>query len=78
MKIGCEGHPFHRSLRARAEGVKASLLLFLVEYLKYLATLARALQAGVICYLTKPFSEDDLLACIRSTLGRRKARGKGS
>jgi FixJ family two-component response regulator len=29
----------------------------------------RALQAGVIGYLTKPFSEDDLLACIRSTLG---------
>jgi FixJ family two-component response regulator len=29
----------------------------------------RALQAGVICYLTKPFSEDDLLACIRSILG---------
>ena len=38
----------------------------------------RALHAGVICYLAKPFSEDDLLACIRSTLGRRKARGKGS
>ena len=38
----------------------------------------RALQAGVICYLTKPFSEDELLACIRSTLGRREARGKGS
>ncbi|HZC96758.1 MAG TPA: response regulator, partial [Bradyrhizobium sp.] len=32
----------------------------------------RALQAGVICYLTKPFSEDDLLACIRSILGRRE------
>jgi FixJ family two-component response regulator len=29
----------------------------------------RALHAGVIGYLTKPFSEDDLLACIRSTLG---------
>ena len=29
----------------------------------------RALQAGVIGYLTKPFSEDDLLACIRSILG---------
>jgi FixJ family two-component response regulator len=27
-----------------------------------------ALQAGVICYLAKPFSEDDLLACIRSIL----------
>jgi FixJ family two-component response regulator len=30
---------------------------------------ARALQAGVIGYLAKPFSEDDLLACIRPTLG---------
>jgi FixJ family two-component response regulator len=30
----------------------------------------RALQAGVSCYLAKPFSEDDLLACLRSTLGR--------
>jgi FixJ family two-component response regulator len=28
----------------------------------------RALQAGVVGYLTKPFSEDDLLACVRSTL----------
>ena len=31
----------------------------------------RALQAGVVCYLGKPFSEADLLACIRSILGRR-------
>ena len=38
----------------------------------------RALQAGVIGYLAKPFSEDDLLACIRSSLGRREAGGKGS
>ncbi|MBV8338130.1 MAG: response regulator [Alphaproteobacteria bacterium] len=28
----------------------------------------RALRAGVIGYMTKPFSEDDLVACIRSTL----------
>jgi len=28
-----------------------------------------ALQAGVNCYLLKPFSEDELLACIRSILG---------
>jgi FixJ family two-component response regulator len=35
----------------------------------------RAMQAGVIGYLTKPFSEDDLLACIRSTLGRREVDG---
>src|ERR1700730_13302499 len=29
----------------------------------------RALTAGVIGYLSKPFEEDDLLACIRSALG---------
>ena len=38
----------------------------------------RALQAGVIGYLSKPFSEDELLACIRSTLGRREAGVEGS
>jgi FixJ family two-component response regulator len=38
----------------------------------------RALQAGVIGYLTKPFSEDELLARIRSTLRRREASGKES
>jgi len=30
----------------------------------------RALEAGIICYLTKPFSKNDLLACIRSALNR--------
>jgi FixJ family two-component response regulator len=29
---------------------------------------ARALSAGVIGYLSKPFDEDDLLVCIRSAL----------
>jgi FixJ family two-component response regulator len=37
----------------------------------------RALKAGVIGYLTKPFSEDDLLARIRSTLGRCEPGGTG-
>jgi FixJ family two-component response regulator len=36
----------------------------------------RALQAGVIGYLTKPFSEDELLACMRSTLRLGEARTK--
>jgi len=31
---------------------------------------ARALEAGVSCYLTKPFSKADLLACIHSALDR--------
>ncbi len=34
---------------------------------------ARALKAGVKCYLTKPFNEDDLLACIRSAVDSRTA-----
>ena len=38
---------------------------------------ARALKAGIICYLTKPFREDDLLGCIRSALDRGKRKGKG-
>jgi CheY-like chemotaxis protein len=29
---------------------------------------ARALQAGVICYLPKPFDESDLLNCIQTAL----------
>lgn len=31
---------------------------------------ARALKAGVICFLTKPFSAEDLLACIETALHR--------
>jgi FixJ family two-component response regulator len=30
----------------------------------------RALQAGVICYLPKPFDENDLLNCIQAALDR--------
>jgi len=37
---------------------------------------ARALQAGVIGYLAKPFEESDLLACIRSAIGDAGGGGK--
>jgi FixJ family two-component response regulator len=30
----------------------------------------RALRAGVLCYLAKPFSEDDLLSCVRRAVER--------
>jgi FixJ family two-component response regulator len=36
---------------------------------------ARALQAGVICYLPKPFDESDLLNCIHAALDRAKGNG---
>jgi FixJ family two-component response regulator len=41
-------------------------------------TRARALEAGIIGYLTKPFDDEDLLGCIRSALDHRKQDGKGS
>ena len=31
---------------------------------------ARAISAGVLCYLAKPFDGDDLLRCVRSALDR--------
>lgn len=34
---------------------------------------SRAMQAGVICYLAKPFNDDDLLTCVRAALESRGA-----
>jgi FixJ family two-component response regulator len=36
-----------------------------------------ALEAGVICYLAKPYNQDDLLACIRSALESRGGDCRG-
>src|ERR1700748_2486257 len=36
---------------------------------------ARALQAGVICFLPKPFDESELLNCIQAALDRAKGNG---
>ncbi len=36
----------------------------------------RALSAGVVGYLSKPFEEDDLLACIRSALKHARMGGR--
>jgi FixJ family two-component response regulator len=71
---GMTGLELHNRLVASGEPIPTILITAFPDE----RARERALQAGVICYLTKPFSEDDLLACIRSTLGRRKARGKGS
>jgi FixJ family two-component response regulator len=39
---------------------------------------ARALEAGIICYLTKPFNEDALLDCIRLALDPNSVQGSHS
>jgi FixJ family two-component response regulator len=35
----------------------------------------RARQAGIRCYLTKPFTPDELLECVRAALSKRQAPG---
>jgi len=40
------------------------------------AVRARAAQAGVIAYLTKPISGADLLSCVRSAIETREANGR--
>ena len=71
---GMTGHELHNRLVASGQPTPTILITAFPD------ERARecALQAGVICYLSKPFSEDELLACIRSTLERREAHGKGS
>jgi FixJ family two-component response regulator len=38
---------------------------------------ARALGAGVLCYLAKPVDEDELIACIKSAVASRSTRRSG-
>ena len=71
---GMTGLKLHDRLVASGEAIPTILITAFPDE----RSRERALQAGVIGYLTKPFSEDDLLACIRSTLGRREAGGKGA
>jgi FixJ family two-component response regulator len=35
----------------------------------------RAREAGITCFLTKPFTPDELLACVRKALTKSQARG---
>jgi FixJ family two-component response regulator len=69
---GMSGLELHDRLVASGEAIPTILITaFPDEKFR-----ERALQAGVVGYLTKPFGEDDLLACIRSTLRRGEASGK--
>ncbi len=65
---GMTGVELHNRLVASGEPIPTILITAFPEE----RTRERALQAGVTGYLTKPFSEEELLACIRSTLRRRR------
>jgi len=61
---GMTGLGLHRHLSASGEHIATILITAYPEN----GVRERALAADVIGYLSKPFEEDDLLACIRSAL----------
>jgi FixJ family two-component response regulator len=71
---GMTGLELHRHLVAVGQPIPTVLITAHHDE----AGRASALKAGVICYLAKPFDEDDLLGCIHSALAHRKQDGKGS
>ena len=63
---GMTGLDLHRLLSASGKGIPTVLITAYPDD----SVRERALAAGVIGYLSKPFDETDLLACIRSALTR--------
>jgi FixJ family two-component response regulator len=66
---GMTGLELYQRLSASGKPIPTILITAYPEH----GVRERALSAGVIGYLSKPFEEDDLLACIRAALTR--ARG---
>lgn len=61
---GMSGTDLHRHLVALGSRIPTILITaYSDENVR-----TRALHAGVLCYLKKPFAEDELIACIRSAV----------
>ncbi len=67
---GMSGLELHRRLVASGQPIPTVLITAHADD----GVRARVLKAGIICYLTKPFREDDLLGCIRSALDHTKKK----
>jgi FixJ family two-component response regulator len=61
---GMSGLDLHR----RIEALDKKIPTILITAYPNEGVRARALSAGVVCYLVKPFSKEELLHCIRSAL----------
>lgn len=61
---GMTGLELHARLLASGKPIPTIVITAFPEE----ADRARALKAGIVCYLPKPFDEDHLLACIRTAL----------
>jgi FixJ family two-component response regulator len=68
---GMNGLDLHR----RVSALSKSIPTILITAYPNESVRARALSAGVICYLVKPFSKEELLHCIRSALSRDQEEG---
>jgi FixJ family two-component response regulator len=67
---GMTGLELYKALVADGGGIPTVLITAHPEEL----TQSRAREAGITCYLSKPFAPDDLLACVRRALARSRAR----
>jgi FixJ family two-component response regulator len=63
---GMSGLALHRHLVASGQAIPTILITANPDD----ATRAEALRHGALCYLCKPFAEDDLLAWVNVALGR--------
>ena len=61
---GMSGIDLHRHLSGSGRSIPTILITAYPDE----AARERALNAGVVCYLSKPFDESDLLSCLHSSL----------
>jgi len=61
---GISGLELHRQLAAAGHGIPTVIITAHPEEI----TQQRAREAGITCFLTKPFTPDELLGCVRHAL----------
>ena len=66
---GMTGLELYEALVASGDGIPTVLITAHPEEV----TQSRAREAGVTCYLSKPFAPDDLLGCVGAALARSRA-----
>jgi CheY-like chemotaxis protein len=67
---GMSGLELHEHLATTGAGIPTIVITAHPEEL----TRERARAVGITCYLTKPFTPDDLLECVRKALARSAGR----
>ena len=63
---GMTGLDLHQALVSSGDGIPTVLITAHPEEL----TQSRAREAGITCYMSKPFAPDDLIECVREALAK--------